>query len=193
MRMPMPKKAASSSVTPFEWRDRILELRHVAPRELADHPLQHKHHPETQRAVMEGVLKEVGIADVLRAYVSPSTGQLTLVDGHMRKNLGTQPWPIIILDVTDEEAAYLLATYDEIASLAHRDREKLDTLLRQVQSGDSAVQQLLSDVAQNAGLYQDAPSPTEAEAPEDFPSYDETIETEYCCPKCGYEWSGKPK
>jgi hypothetical protein len=27
--------------------------------------------------------------------------------------------------------------------------------------------------------------------PEDFGSYDENIETQYCCPKCGYKWSGK--
>lgn len=33
----------------------------------------------------------------------------------------------------------------------------------------------------------------EVESPEDFGSYDEDIETEYCCPKCGYNWSGKPK
>jgi len=32
-----------------------------------------------------------------------------------------------------------------------------------------------------------------AEPPEDFKSYDEEIDTEYCCPKCGYQWSGKPK
>jgi len=31
-----------------------------------------------------------------------------------------------------------------------------------------------------------------SQPPEDFGSYDETIETEYCCPKCGYRWSGKP-
>lgn len=29
------------------------------------------------------------------------------------------------------------------------------------------------------------------EAPEDFKEYNEDIETEYCCPKCGYKWSGK--
>lgn len=28
--------------------------------------------------------------------------------------------------------------------------------------------------------------------PESFTEYDETIATEYCCPKCGYRWSGKP-
>lgn len=31
------------------------------------------------------------------------------------------------------------------------------------------------------------------DAPEDFAEYDDSIETEYCCPKCGYQWSGQPK
>ena len=29
-----------------------------------------------------------------------------------------------------------------------------------------------------------------AEVPEDFPEYDEDLDVEYKCPKCGYEWSG---
>jgi hypothetical protein len=32
--------------------------------------------------------------------------------------------------------------------------------------------------------------PTEEEPPEQFPGFDEDIETEHVCPKCGYEWSG---
>jgi hypothetical protein len=32
---------------------------------------------------------------------------------------------------------------------------------------------------------------TEAIPPDDFKEYDEAIDTEYCCPKCGYRWSGK--
>jgi hypothetical protein len=32
-----------------------------------------------------------------------------------------------------------------------------------------------------------------AQAPEAFPSYGENIDTQYCCPKCSYEWSGKAK
>ena len=31
----------------------------------------------------------------------------------------------------------------------------------------------------------------EAEPPDEFKEYDENIETEFCCPKCGYRWSGK--
>ena len=45
---------------------------------------------------------------------------------------------------------------------------------------DDELAALLSSVAEE-------PTP-----PEDFNSYDENIETQYCCPKCGYKWSGKP-
>ena len=30
-----------------------------------------------------------------------------------------------------------------------------------------------------------------AESPAEFPEVDEDIETQHCCPKCGYRWSGK--
>ena len=38
-----------------------------------------------------------------------------------------------------------------------------------------------------------ASSIDDKEAPEEFKEYDEDIETAYCCPKCNYAWSGKPK
>lgn len=78
---------------------------------------------------------------------------------------------------------------------------------------DSALLAVLSDLAeQDGGLdgvgydheeidgmlealrgdYTPGPS-GDQEPPGEFPAFDETIETQYCCPKCGYEWSGKPK
>lgn len=32
-----------------------------------------------------------------------------------------------------------------------------------------------------------------AEPPEEFPEFDEDLDVDYMCPKCGYSWSGKPK
>jgi ParB-like chromosome segregation protein Spo0J len=32
----------------------------------------------------------------------------------------------------------------------------------------------------------------EPEAPESFREFGEDIATDYCCPKCGYSWSGQP-
>jgi hypothetical protein len=33
----------------------------------------------------------------------------------------------------------------------------------------------------------------EPDAPEDFPEVGEGIDTEFKCPRCGYEWSGQPR
>lgn len=33
----------------------------------------------------------------------------------------------------------------------------------------------------------------ERSAPEEFPSFDVDLKTDYQCPKCSYEWSGKPR
>ena len=137
---------------PPQWRNRVKELRYVSPRDLADHPHQWREHPDVQRSALRGVLEEIGIAGALLAYESPTTGVLTSIDGHLRKSLGDTPWPTLILDVTDEEAALLLASHDPLAALAETNRDALATLLQDVQSGDAAVQQMLSDLAQREGI-----------------------------------------
>ena len=134
------------------WRNRVTELRYVAPRELADHPLQWRQHPDPQRFALRGLLEEVGIAGALLAYDSPTTG-LTSIDGHLRKSLDADvAWPTLILDVTDAEAALLLATHDPLAAMAAADQTQLSALLHTVQSGDAAVQAMLSALAQREGV-----------------------------------------
>jgi len=64
------------------------------------------------------------------------------------------------------------------------------------------IDQLLADVTAGvdlSGVFRDdeieelLAGVQEAEAPPDFPEYDESLETDYHCPKCGYEWSGAAK
>lgn len=131
------------TVAPFDWRDRVVELCRMLPSQLLDHPLQHKIHPPVQQDVLRGVLGDVGIADVLRIYRSPQTQHWTTIDGHLRKSLGERPWPCIVLDVDDTEAAYLLALGDEVTLLHQKDQAKLTHLLAEVQSEQTAVQSLL--------------------------------------------------
>ena len=67
---------------------------------------------------------------------------------------------------------------------------------------DEKLVQVLSDLAAGPGLdgtgydgddldqkIMDLASPF-VDPPEDFPEYGEDINTDHCCPKCGYEWSG---
>ena len=41
-----------------------------------------------------------------------------------------------------------------------------------------------------AALVGTEPTPEQPEPPADFPEFNEQIETEHQCPKCGYKWSG---
>lgn len=58
-----------------------------------------------------------------------------------------------------------------ITDIAKRERELLDGIFR-----DDELNKLVVGI----------------QAPEEFKEYGEGIETNYCCPKCGYRWSGKP-
>ncbi len=107
----------------------------------------------------------------------------------MRKSTANVEWPVLILDLTDEEADVMLAAFDPLGAMAEADGEKLRALLDAVTVEDEGLSSLL------AGLRE---SLTDSEvqvpvAPEDFKEYGEDIETKYCCPKCGYQWSGKPE
>lgn len=163
------------------WKNRIIELRQVPAEELKANPRNFRKHPAKQTKALRGVLKEVGIAGALLAYNHPERG-LELIDGHLRQEQGGV-WPVLVLDVNEEEAAVILATHDPLAAMADQDNVVLESLLRGLSIQFEGLEDMLA--AQ--------PEPVEVEAPEAFPAYGEDLETQYCCPKCGYEWSGKPK
>ena len=143
------------------WRNRIVALEEHKPEEIADHPYQWRSHGDHQRAAIRGVLDEVGIAGALLVYESDATGQLTAIDGHLRKGLDPDvAWPCLVLDVNDAEAAKLLATVDPIAALAGAEAEALEALLATMETEDEALQKMLEELAENAGIVPElAPAP----------------------------------
>jgi hypothetical protein len=137
-------------------RDRIKDFCRVPAAELLDNAGNPRRHPQAQRDGLRGVLEQVGIAAALVAYHSQRNGgQLTLIDGHLRKQDYDLDWPTLILDVDDEEADLLLATHDPLAALAEYDRPKLDALLQEVRAKSPAVIAVLKDLAKNAGTEAD--------------------------------------
>ena len=116
-------------------RDRIKELRRVPGRELRANPLNFRKHPTAQRSALAGVLEQIGIAAALIARETPDG--LELIDGHLRaEDYGDAEWPVLVLDVTADEARLLLATLDPLSALAEHDSE---TLKKLVGSLDPAV------------------------------------------------------
>lgn len=125
-------------------RDRIVELIRVPARELREHPNNWRRHPPEQRAALRGLLKEVGFADALLAR-RDENGELVLIDGHLRRDeMGGGDVPVLVLDVTEEEADKLLLTVDPLAAMAIPDPDRVSALLETVQSQSSGVLALLA-------------------------------------------------
>ena len=137
-----------------DYRNRIVGLEYIPSDQLTSHPGNWREHPKAQAEALRGVLGEVGIAGALLAYRSlRQNGALVVIDGHLRKDAAPQNWPVLILDVDDAEADYLLATHDPLAAMATADAGALDALLSSVQSGEAAVQAMLASLAESAGIY----------------------------------------
>lgn len=169
-------------------KDRVVELRRMKARDLRDHPAQWRDHGEAQAHAMSGVLRELGIAGALLAWYSEREGgALTTIDGHLRRSLDPdREWPVLVTDLTDAEADYALATHDPLSAMAQASKAELDALLSEVKSGESAVQQMLAELAQKEGMYFEAPPPDV-----EFKEYDESVadDVEYIeCPECGHKW-----
>lgn len=102
-------------------------------------------------------------------------------------------WSHLAVVFTDDDpvtAAGFAIADNRTAELAEWDAEVLDRLLQEVEVGDERLQQMFADLAEaEEAVARDAQAPS---PPEDFPEVGADVETDYRCPKCGYEWSGGP-
>lgn len=136
----------------MDWRNRIIEFKRMKVNEITGHERNPKRHPKHQADAMRGMLDEVGMVDTLKAYYGED-GKLRLFDGHLRQSLDPdQEWPVIITDLTEDEARLMLVAFDPLAALAERDADLLAGLLHDVNVGDAALQQMLTDMAEDAGI-----------------------------------------
>jgi ParB-like nuclease family protein len=128
-------------------RDRIKELRRVKASELHRNPRNWRVHPAIQARALRALLTEIGYADALIARELPG-GQLQLIDGHLRaETTPDEQVPVLVLDVTEEEADKLLLTLDPLAAMAETDAERIKALLETVRTDDEAVQELFNRTA----------------------------------------------
>lgn len=128
-----------------QFKDRIIETRKLKAREVLDNEGNWRVHPLAQRETMEGVLHEIGKADVLLAYYSErSNGALTLFDGHLRKVLDPdEEWTFAITDLNDAEADKMLLVLDPLAAMAEMNKARVLELNERVNTDDLAVRELL--------------------------------------------------
>lgn len=113
--------------------------------------LNYRTHPQKQRDAVQASLRELGWIGVV--VENRTTGNL--IDGHERvwqalKN--NEEVPYIEVDLSIEEERLALAIFDPLGAMAETDSEIFDALLREVNSGEVALQELLASMAEDAGL-----------------------------------------
>jgi DNA modification methylase len=129
-------------------RDRIKELRRVRAGDLVPHPKNWRVHPESQRSALRGLLAEIGYADVLLTRELPD-GRLQLIDGHLRREETPDAIvPILVTDLSEEEAEKVLLTLDPLAGMATADKDNLQSLLASLTFESPDVSAMLEQMAQ---------------------------------------------
>jgi hypothetical protein len=166
----------------MNWRDRVKEFRRVPASQLKANPKNWREHPPEQQRAMRGVLEEIGIAGALLARETPDG--LELIDGHLRTEMADDTeWPVLVLDVDENEADVLLASVDPIGALAKRNDEMLRDLIEGLDVENRSLSELLNlmenEVAEEVPLF----VPVE----DQVPRLDEVASVK--CPECDHVFS----
>ena len=74
-------------------------------------------------------------------------GSLELIDGHLRaETTPDQPVPVLVLDVTADEATKILLTHDPLANMADTNAEQLAALLDSCSFENDSVREMLGQL-----------------------------------------------
>lgn len=136
------------------FRNRIIGYATKPADQFTANPLNYRKHPQRQRDAVNASLRELGWISTVIENVT--TGNV--IDGHERIWNALQrneDVPYLQVELSEAEERLALAVFDPITNMAETDAQILDDLLREVNTGEAALQQLLAEMADTAGLYGD--------------------------------------
>lgn len=150
--------ADAYNMTGQKWQNRIVGYDNVPPDQLLANPMNFRVHPKRQQDALNGSLNELGwLQDIIVNRVTDH-----VLDGHLRVQLAlrnAEPTvPVKYVEISEDEERLALAIFDPITYMAETDAAQLDALLQQVNTGEAALQGVLAELAEGAGLYQDKPA-----------------------------------
>ncbi len=145
------------------WQNRIIGTGSLPAADFLANEANWRIHPKGQQDALGGTLGEIGWIQqvIVNKRTSSEWGRdqnvETLVDGHLRVSLAlsrsdAEPVPVVYVDLTPNEERLALATIDPLSAMAATDRDQLDALLREVQTGDAAVMAMLDQLAAKSGI-----------------------------------------
>jgi hypothetical protein len=126
-------------------RDRIQGFCRVPASRLQPHPRNWRLHPPAQRSALQAVLQEIGYAGALIVRELPD-GALQLLDGHLRaETTPEQQVPVLLVDLSDDEALKLLALFDPLSSLAEANAPALRAIAEELRLAAPVLQETLRE------------------------------------------------
>lgn len=131
-------------------QDRIKELRRVPASSITANVKNWRTHPIDQRNALQSVLEDIGYAGALIARENDA-GELILIDGHLRQEItGDEIVPVLVLDVTEDEADKLLATFDPLTEMAEFDAQQFKSLLDGLSTDNEQMAELFQKLSFDA-------------------------------------------
>ena len=115
--------------------------------------------------------------------------RVILAGNHTCQALGAEGYAAARCDViecSDDEARRINAADNKLADLGTYDDELLIALLTSFEGDFEGTGYRAEDLDDLLARGPGGP-------PDDFPGLGDDLPTDYCCPACGYAWSGNPK
>lgn len=133
-------------------RNRIVERGEKPASQFQANPKNWRQHPKVQRETLAAILGEVGW--VQSVIENKRTGNL--IDGHERIWQALQDndavVPYVAVDLSPEEEALILATFDPISAMAVTDKAMLEDVMRDIETTNATLTQMLANMAENEGI-----------------------------------------
>ena len=163
-------------------------MRRVLASDLQPHPSRHRLHGEKQGGILRELIERQGFCVPVVARECEG-GALQILDGHLRAQVaGDAEIPVLVLDLTEDEALLALATKDRIREMAGRDVLAIDSLL-------SGLSFEMREIADDLGLLKDI-GDVEEDLPAGSAEGDGGVgeidpaawEFDFRCDDCGFEF-----
>lgn len=129
-------------------RDRIVGLKRVQANQLKGNDANWRVHPDAQRGALTAMLEEIGFVGALIVRPVGKGNRFEIIDGHLRADIADDAKvPVLVTDLTSEEARKILLTYDPIGSAAETDGDALAQLIGSTELPDHAdTRKLVADL-----------------------------------------------
>lgn len=138
-------RAAQANAT-GAWTDNYAGRDPAVPADqLMGNPVNPRIHPSRQQKAMYAILQRIGwVSDVI---VNQTTGRI--IDGHMRVLIAlseNRTVPVTYVNLTEQREREVIATYDQISTLAVLDQDMFEEIVESADDWGPAIEKMFEDV-----------------------------------------------